>query len=95
MAFATINDKRVFKTDDSVYFDIGDGISGSGKILGKAIDHIIQHYIVLLDIPITAPNGDLHRAILVQNTLMRHLTDEELYQVHYAISIGSKFVNFG
>ena len=45
-------EKRQFKVDDRVYFEITEDVSGFGTILGKSMEHIIDFYIVLLDKPI-------------------------------------------
>ena len=62
---------RRFNVDDRVYFNLNGTpeCQGYGTVLGLAIDYIIQQYIVLLDQPISG-----HKALLVQNTLMKKVT---------------------
>lgn len=54
-----------FDVNERVSFEVGT-LKGKGTVLGLAFDHIVQQYIVLLDEPL-----ETHRAILVQNTLMK------------------------
>jgi len=58
-------DKRQFKVDDRVYFDACPEVRGYGTILGKSMEHIVDFYIVLLDVPI---NGE--RAIVIPHPLI-------------------------
>jgi hypothetical protein len=59
--------RRTFNVDDRVFFDFG-SLSGTGTILGLALDHVIKSYIVLLDRPIEG-----QKAILCSNTLLQKL----------------------
>lgn len=64
---------RVFNVDDRVKFDLNGTpeYQGTGTILGMSMDYIVQHYIVLLDVPILG-----QKAIVVQNTLMRLIDND-------------------
>lgn len=53
-------EKRQFKVDERVYFDVCPEVQGYGTILGKSMEHIIDFYIVLLDAPI----GDQKAAVI-------------------------------
>ena len=59
---------RTFNVDDRIRFDMDGKITGTGTVLGLAIDHIIKSYIILLDKPIQG-----QKAILCSNTLMELL----------------------
>lgn len=64
---------RVFDVDDRVKFDFQQGLSGTGTVLGLALDHVIKSYIILLDKPIQG-----QKAILVSNTLLEKIPNEEV-----------------
>lgn len=56
---------KEFHVDDRVFFDVCPEVKGYGTVLGKSMEHIIDFYIVLLDVPI-----DGQKAIVVPSPLM-------------------------
>jgi hypothetical protein len=69
--------QRDFKTDQRIYFNLGEGTRGYGTVLGLAVDHVVRLFIILLDEPLTTPDGRLHRAITVPASLMDSANNDE------------------
>jgi hypothetical protein len=63
-----MKEKVEFRVDDRVRFDVCPEVQGYGTILGKSMEHIVDFYIVLLDVPI-----DGQKAIVIPSPLMERL----------------------
>lgn len=60
--------KTEYRVDDRVYFSVTPEMVGYGTVLGKSFEHIIDFYIVLLDVPI-----DGQKATVIPGPLLRRV----------------------
>jgi len=80
MVMSEYTKRDLFKTDDRVSYDIGDGQTGTGTVLGLSYDHVIQMFIVGLDEPIMNA-GRIYKAITVPASLMKRLSSMRIIEI--------------